>query len=95
MVDLNAIQQGVQIVKNEQGDSVVQVPLELWEAILKKIQPRQSDEIPQHEKFRALLAAWDAEPDDTPDEWWDDFETFLKANRQHFSTPDLKLGDDK
>ena len=91
MIDPNAIQQGVQVVKNEHGVSVVQVPLELWEAILKQLQA----EMPQHLRFQAFLKEWENYADEDSDAWWDDFQAFLKANRLNFPERDLKLGDNE
>jgi predicted DNA-binding antitoxin AbrB/MazE fold protein len=48
---------------------------------------------PQHERISALLTKWAAEPDDTSDEWWDEFDAFLKANRLNFPERDLGLED--
>ncbi len=44
---------------------------------------------PQHERIRALLGRWASEPDDTPAEWWQEFDEFLKANRLRFPERDL------
>lgn len=35
--------------------------------------------------LEALFAQWDAEGYDKPDEWWDEFDAFLKANRMIFT----------
>ena len=35
----------------------------------------------QAEQIKALLASWDSQPDDTPEEWWDEFDTFLREHR--------------
>jgi hypothetical protein len=89
MIDRLAIQQAVHIVTDEQGVPVVQIPLPLWEKLLNAL----AEERPQHEQIKALLAAWDAEPDDTPVEWWDEFDAFMAENRFELQDRDLGAGD--
>jgi hypothetical protein len=88
MIDRIAIQRAVQIVADEQGLPVVQIPLPLWEKLLNSL----AEERPQHERIKALLAAWDAEPDDTPAEWWNEFDTFMAENRLELQ--DRSLGSE-
>jgi hypothetical protein len=90
MIDVKSIRQSVHIVNDEQGQPVVQIPLDILESLLAQIQGDK----PQHEKIKALLEEWDDNPDDTPDEWWDELEQFLKANRLHFPERDLHLDDE-
>lgn len=80
MVDITALKQAVHIVLDEHGEPVAQVPLSLWETLLNNL----ALEHPQHERILALLAEWDAEPDDTPAEWWDEFDIFLSSHRLNF-----------
>ncbi len=80
MVDLNDIQQAARIATDEQGRPVVQIPLDLWEEWLAAQQ-----RLPQHERIRAALAAWDASAAGLSEDWWDEFQAFLRANRLDLS----------
>ncbi|MCC6905990.1 MAG: hypothetical protein IT326_09125, partial [Anaerolineae bacterium] len=80
MVDLEDIKRAAYVGTDEQGRPVAHIPLELWEAWM-------TQELrPQNARLLALLDEWDANPDDTPAEWWDDFQAFLKANRLDLSS---------
>jgi hypothetical protein len=81
MVDLAELKKAARVGKDEQGKPVIQIPLELWEEWLAQgIRP-------QNERMLALLDEWEAHPDETPDEWWDDFQAFLRANRLNLIQP--------
>lgn len=43
----------------------------------------------RNEEARELLRQWYATPDDKGDEWWDEFERELKANRVTFREVNL------
>ena len=90
MVDINALKQAARIVKDENGEPVVQITLELWEDIMNSLQP----DMPQHERIKAVLKLWESIPDDKSDEWWDEFNQFLKDNRVNFPERDLGFGDE-
>jgi alpha-L-arabinofuranosidase len=79
MVNLEDIEQAAQITRDERGKPVVQIPLDLWQKWLEQARK------PQNERILALLDEWDTNPDDTPAEWWDEFQTFLKVNRLDLS----------
>jgi hypothetical protein len=34
---------------------------------------------------------WESEHDDTPPGWWEEFDTFLRANRMNFEERDLPI----
>jgi hypothetical protein len=40
---------------------------------------------PQFQKIRTLLAEWDAHPDPAPEDWWNEFEEFIRENRMTFN----------
>lgn len=91
MVDINALKQAARIVKDENGEPVVQIPLTLWEEMVANAVPK----ISQKQKVMALLKKWDNEPEnDMPEEWWADFLEFLKANRMNFEERNLGFGDE-
>jgi hypothetical protein len=95
MVDLTHLQQAARVVKDENGNEMVQIPRELWEETVGRIEvEEQQPKLSQAERIQALLKKWEAEPDDTPAEWWDEFEAFLKANRVNFEERDLGFGDE-
>ncbi len=95
MVDLTHLQQVARVVKDENGNEVVQIPRELWEEIVGRIEVEEErPKLSQAEQIRALLKKWEEEPDDTPAEWWDEFESFLKANRVKFEERDLGFDDE-
>lgn len=79
MVDLISLTQAAKITKDEQGNPIVQIPLEVWEEWLSQ------NLSTQNARMVALLDEWDANPDDTPAEWWDEFREFLKENRFNLS----------
>jgi hypothetical protein len=72
-MDWQTLKQAAQVTLNENGVPVVQIPLPLWEDLLLSMEAAPM----QHERIKALLADWDAHPDDTSDEWWDEFDRFL------------------
>jgi hypothetical protein len=43
----------------------------------------------RNQEARELLRQWMAEPDDLGDEWWDEFEQELRANRVTFREVDM------
>jgi hypothetical protein len=88
MVDITTIKQAAQIVTDEHGDPVVQLPLSMWEALVDSLE----SERPQHERIKALLAEWDAQADDMPDGWWDEFDAFLAEHRMRFDDYDTGPG---
>jgi hypothetical protein len=90
MVDLTQLQQAARVVKDENGNKVVQIPLDLWEEAVGHIEPQQS----QIEQIMAVLREFENEPDDKSDEWWDEFNDFLKANRLNFEERDLGFDDE-
>jgi hypothetical protein len=47
----------------------------IWEDV------QASKQREQRKKIRALMAEWDSNPDDTPEEWWDEFDSFLEEHR--------------
>ena len=79
MVDLKGLEQAAQITRDERGKPVVQIPLDVWQEWLERSKKTQD------ERILALLDEWDSKPDDTPSEWWEDFQVFLKANRLSLS----------
>jgi hypothetical protein len=72
------IQRSARIVRDENGQPVIQVPLALWEAV---IGPLEEPEVPQHERIRAVLDAWADVADDQSEASWDTFDTFMQTNR--------------
>lgn len=74
MVNLEDLQRAARIETDKEGQPVIQIPLKLWEDWLTQ------GTRPQNRQLLALLDEWDAKPDDTPAEWWDEFQAFLKAN---------------
>ena len=81
MVDLTHLQQAALVVKDENGNEVVQIPRELWEEAVGRIEVEaEPPKLSQAEQIRALLKRWEEEPDDTPAEWWDEFDEFLRVN---------------
>jgi hypothetical protein len=79
MVNLEDIKRAAQIKIDDQGKSVVQIPLELWEDWL--VGQNQS----QRDRIFAALDKWDAETAELPESWWLAFEAFLKENRLNMS----------
>lgn len=90
MVDMDKLIQAARIVKDENGEPVVQITLETWEDIVNSLHP----DLPQSERIKAVLKLWESIPDDKSPEWWDEFEQFLKDNRMNFPERDLGFGDE-
>jgi hypothetical protein len=96
MVDLTAIKQAARVTKDENGVPVVPIPLDLWQRVMGEVEiavPGQP-ELSQAERIKALLKAWENEPDDQTDEWWEQFDRFLRENRLNFPDRNLGLGDE-
>jgi hypothetical protein len=89
MVDLTAIKQVAQVVSDEDGIAYVRIPLSLWEVLLNSLE----SERPQHERIRAMLNAWETEPDETPPGWWDEFDAFMVEQRISFQERETGLDD--
>ena len=80
-MELTLIQKAAKQTTDEQGNPVIQIPLDLWDAFLAEQEGGQIAQI------NALLDSWQNEPEnDMPDSWWDDFMRFVSENR-------FKLGD--
>jgi glutamine synthetase adenylyltransferase len=99
MVSLTDMKQAARVVKDENGQPVVQVPLDVWEAVVGKVEEKQTVpkvEMSQAEAILATLKGWENDPEyqAISEEWWDDFQQFLKDNRVNFPERDLGLGDE-
>jgi hypothetical protein len=92
MVNLIDIKQVARVVKDENGQPVVQVPLDVWEAFVGKEEEKKPSQLQQ---ILNLVQKWENEPeDDMPDEWWDEFQQFLQDNRVNFPDRHLDFGDE-
>jgi len=89
MTDLQDLKRVARVTQDEHGQPVVQIPLAEWDAFLDD----SGTNMPQHERIKALLRKWREHPDDTPSEWWDDFQSFLNENRVNFPERDLDFGE--
>lgn len=79
MVSLLDMKQAARLVKYENGNPVMQVPLAVWQAVVGEVEEKQPS---QKQRILALLKQWENEPEtDMPDEWWDTFQQFLQDNR--------------
>ncbi|MCQ3932244.1 MAG: hypothetical protein DPW16_17480 [Chloroflexi bacterium] len=94
MTDLMTIKQSAKVTVDEQGNPIVQIPLEVWEEFWHEQNPK-SEISAQNQRLLALLEQWQNEPDDQSEEWWDEFQQFLRENRVNFPYTDLGLGDDE
>lgn len=92
MADLETIKQSARIVYDEQGTPVVQLPLEQWQELIADVEG--TAELPQHVRIQALLKQWEQEPDNTPEEWWEQFDAFMRENPVTFGDPDTIFGDE-
>lgn len=80
----------------ERGVFRVKEPVDLEEGqeVDLQIRVRQTPQLSPNERIKALLAEWDAEPDEESEEWWEEFRAFLKENRLNFPERDLGLFDE-
>ena len=86
MIDINDIKQAARVTTNQNGESVVQIPLTLWQELLERVEAKPS----QVDQIWTLLQKWDNEPEDAmSDTWWDEFTDFLNQNRINFSERNL------
>jgi hypothetical protein len=91
VTDLNQLKQIAKIASDEDGHPIVQIPLSAWESFLNE----QSSATSQKQQIEALFQQWQHEPEnDMPDEWWEEFVTFLDDNRLNFGERDLDLGSE-
>jgi hypothetical protein len=96
MVDINTLMEQVHFATDANGKSIVQVPVEVWDDIIARLQDKPpSSPIPQPERLQALLKQWAQEPtQDSDNAWWDDFETFIKEHRFSMPARDIGLDDE-
>ncbi len=102
MIDLNTLKHAATFAKNDQGKPVVQIPVDVWEAVLEQIeankQPEPASQVAsnqsQQARWQAFLRESENYVDDKSETWWDEFDAFLKENRVNFPERDLKLGDE-
>ncbi len=94
MTDLMTVKQSAIVTTDEQGNPIVQIPLDVWEEFWHE-QGTPSTISPQNQRILALLEQWQNEPDDQSEEWWNEFQQFLRDNRVNFRYTDLGLGDDE
>lgn len=90
---------------DENGQPIVQIPLDVWQRFLedepdvkdtRSPQEILADEtLPQHIRINAALEILEDIPDDKSEEWWDEFEQFLRENRMSFPERDLDWGLDE
>ncbi len=90
MIDLNSIRQAAQVVTDQKGEPMVQVPLPIWEKVIAQLEA----DVPQHIRFQEFLKKWENYHDDASEQWWDEFDAFLRANRLNFPEQDFGLGDE-
>ncbi len=98
MVNLTELRQAARVVKDENGQDVVQVPLGVWEAVVGKEEERAvipEKEMSQAERILATIKSWENDPEyqAIPEDWWDDFQQFLKENRVKLGNPDTFMFD--
>jgi hypothetical protein len=93
MTDLSRLKAASEVIQDEQGNKFVRVPLQVWQEEIDMPNTTITPE-EQHRALKALLADWSAHPDDTPAEWWAEFDAFLKDNRMQFPERDLGFKDE-
>ncbi|MCC7447849.1 MAG: hypothetical protein IT324_10545 [Anaerolineae bacterium] len=95
MIDLNTLKHAATFAKNDQGKPVVQIPVDIWDALLEQIEANKQPADPsQPERWQAFLRDTADYVDDKSAAWWDEFDTFLKETRPNFPERDLKLDDE-
>jgi hypothetical protein len=94
MVDIATIKQIARFLKDENGESVVAIPLAIWEELLSEVETAQTVQRSQVEKFEAFLKKTENYQDDKSQEWWDDFNKFLRENRLHFPERNIDAGNE-
>ena len=76
---------------DEHGQPAILIPLSVWEEFMSKVKPAPS----QKEKILALFDEWDNHPeDDGSEQWWQEFDTFIRKNRVNFEERDLGFDEE-
>lgn len=81
MSTYDLLKESAQILTDNTGKPVVQIPLELWDTLL-----LQLHDLSQSERLKLLLLQWDAEADESLDRDWDTFDAFIRENRLRFNS---------
>lgn len=89
MVDIYTLQRAAHETTDENGNPVVQIPVEIWQQYFTDHtdQAAESKDNNPAADILALLNSWD-KSDDESDEWWDEFDQFLRENRMNFPYDD-------
>lgn len=77
MVDLTELEQGTRFVEGDNGEGFVQIPIHLWIEIMSELEK----DLPQNERLRRWMERREMIPDDTPPEWWDEFDKFMEESK--------------
>jgi PHD/YefM family antitoxin component YafN of YafNO toxin-antitoxin module len=88
---LDELKKSAKKTVDEHGQPAVLIPLSVWEKFMGE---EIELELPQHERIKAVLQEIKENPDKMSEEWWDDFDTFLRENRVNFEERDLDWGDE-
>lgn len=89
MIDLTTLKQAGKITIDENGEKVIQFPIELWQEFEGNSDdvPHLSGENQQVKQMMEALANWENESGDPEDSevWWSNFREFLGENRLHLT----------
>jgi hypothetical protein len=94
-MDISTLKQQIIVTQNEAGESVVQMPIEVWDQLESYLAEESPDLDPMdYTGIKALVKAWQEQPDDKSPEWWAEFDQFMRENRPTFPLRDLGFGDE-
>lgn len=88
---IDELKRAVRMTTDEQGEPAILIPLNIWEDYLAEI---GGEAVPQHIRIKQSLQKMRTIPNDKPEEWWGEFDTFLRENRFSIPERDLGLGDE-
>lgn len=93
MVDLSLLKESARFETDANGEEVVIIPRRMWEDALEDDTVTMQT---QSERLLALMDEWERNPvENMSEEWWDEFDRFMAANRFTIPDRDLHLGDEE
>ncbi len=80
---------------DENGAPIVQIPLAVWQRFIASEPGAEEATSTPAGQVLSLMQEWEQRPeDDQSDEWWDEFEQFVKDNRMNFAERDINIETD-
>jgi hypothetical protein len=91
MTTLHDLEQTAHEIVDENGEAMVVIPKAIWQAYLTEL--RQPLPLSHKEQMEMLWATWANEPQ-ADDNFWQEFDQFLKENPVRLGNPDTFTADE-